>query len=92
MAEHPSNNLSLRRLARKDPAPSPTLTAKRVADHLETASWGRSRGVCGYHAKINELLEQGRCDEALRRGVNDVRSINSEYDMALEEAERAERE
>jgi filamentous hemagglutinin len=44
------------------------------ADHANTASYGNGPAARAYRAKQQELLQQGRLNEAIQMDVNDIRA------------------
>lgn len=55
-------------------------------DHKKTASWGSSSDAIEYRAKQQELLNQGKLNEAIQMDINDIRSkFGSKYDIAIKE-------
>ena len=55
-----------------------------MADHMATASWGRSTMAQQYRARQKLLIDQGRFDDAIEMDIDDVRSkFGSKYDEAI---------
>lgn len=55
------------------------------ADHQKTASWGRSKSAQKYRQKQNDLIDQGKMDDAIQMDIDDVRSIDTKYDDRIME-------
>lgn len=56
------------------------------ADHKKTASWGSSDDAIEYRAKQQELLNQGKLNEAMQKDIDDIRSkFGNKYDNAIKE-------
>ena len=77
--------------AGRDPATGLAIQMDR-ADHMKTASWGRTPKSAKYRADIGRLLAADADAEALRKGIEDVEQIApGKYSRALDEARNAER-
>ncbi|HHQ1839988.1 TPA: hypothetical protein ACSI5E_001561 [Acinetobacter baumannii] len=59
------------------------------ADHRETASYGNGSVAKRYRAKQQELLSQGRLQEAVDMDINDIRSkFGDKYDQHILEMQK----
>ena len=58
-------------------------------DHTQTASYGRSAEAEKYRAKQNELIRNGKFQEAFDMDVADIKSkFPGKYDSSINEAEQ----
>jgi hypothetical protein len=56
------------------------------ADHMLTASWGRSRAAMSYRARQQQLIAEGRYVEAIQMDINDAHVLfGSKYDGAIQQ-------
>ena len=54
------------------------------ADHMKTASWGRSKAAKAYRARQESLIRQGRRDDAIQMDIDDIQSkFGSKYDEGI---------
>ncbi|HYO62033.1 MAG TPA: hypothetical protein VER08_00095 [Pyrinomonadaceae bacterium] len=54
------------------------------ADHMKTASWGKSKSAQAYRAKQKKLIEEGKFREAVEMDIKDVRSkFGNKYDEGI---------
>ena len=55
-------------------------------DHMDTASWGRSKGAQVYRAKQKELIDKGLFREAQQMDIEDVQSkFGNKYNESIQE-------
>ena len=55
-------------------------------DHMDTASWGRSKGAQAYRAKQKELIDKGLFREAQQMDIDDVRAkFGNKYNESIQE-------
>lgn len=55
-------------------------------DHMDTASWGRSKSAQAYREKQKELIDKGLFREAQQMDINDVRTkFGNKYDESIQE-------
>ena len=55
-------------------------------DHMDTASWGRSKSAQSYRAKQKELIDKGLFREAQQMDIDDVRmKFGNKYDVAIQQ-------
>lgn len=67
----------------KDKGPSISMDP---TDHRKTASYGNSAEARAYRAKQEELIKQGKFDEAQKMDIDDIRSkFGAKYDQEIEE-------
>lgn len=53
-------------------------------DHMKTASYGNSRPARAYRRRQQQLIEQGRMEEAIQMDIDDVRDLfGNKYDEAI---------
>lgn len=65
----------------------PTIKMEKT-DHLQTASWGKSKDAQEYRAQQKELIEQGKFREAAQMDIDDIRDkFGDKYDSAIAEYE-----
>jgi hypothetical protein len=57
-------------------------------DHQQTASWGRRKGAVAFRQQQKQLLLQGCPDQALKKGIDDVRAkFGSKYEPGIQQAQ-----
>ena len=58
-------------------------------DHTKTASYGRTKSAKEYRAKQNELIKEGKMQEAFNMDVADIKSkFPGKYDSSIEAAQQ----
>ena len=58
-------------------------------DHTKTSSYGRSNTAKEYRAKQNELIKEGKIQEAFNMDVDDIKSkFPGKYDSSIDEAQQ----
>lgn len=59
------------------------------ADHMKTASWGRSKESQEYRNKQKELIDTGKFKEAQQMDINDIRAkFGNKYDNEISEMKK----
>ena len=72
----------------KDKVNGPAISMEN-GDHTQTASYGRSAEAEKYRAKQNELIRNGKFQEAFDMDVADIKSkFPGKYDSSINEAEQ----
>jgi hypothetical protein len=57
-----------------------------TADHMKTASWGRSNAAQAYRQQQADLISKGKFLESIKMDINDIRSkFGSKYDQPIKE-------
>lgn len=55
-------------------------------DHKNTASWGKTSDAVKYRETEKKLVQQGKFDEAMQMGVDDIRkNFGTKYDKAIDQ-------
>ena len=55
-------------------------------DHMQTASWGRSKKAIAYRNKQKELIDQNKFEEAQQMDIDNLRNLFSDkYDKGIQQ-------
>jgi len=68
-----------------DPDDGPSVQVE-PEDHQKTGSWGNSKDAQDYRGQEKDLIDQGRWDDAIEKGIDDLKDkFDDKYDGAIED-------